>query len=66
MEDHGGQEDGPGDPEPRAVQELPQEDGIAVHGLGAQVDQQVADHVAQDETEEDGAGHGHDDLAADR
>ena len=66
MQDDRQEQDGPGDPEARAVQELAQEDGVPVDRLRAQVDRHVADHVAEHETEKDGPRHGHDDLAADR
>ena len=66
MQDDGQEEHGTGDPQAGPVEELPEEDGIAVQGLGAQVDRQVAGQVSQDEAEEDGARNRHDHLAADR
>ena len=65
MQNGGGKENRPRDPEAGAVKDRPQELAVAVHGLGAQVHLQVPDQVADDETEQDGAGDRHDDLAAD-
>ena len=49
-----------------AVGELAQPDRVVVERLRAEIELQVAHHVSEDETEQDHAGHGHDDLLADR
>src|SRR5262249_26356028 len=58
-----GEEDRARDPDPRPVEELAQEDRVAVHGLGAEVDLEISREVADHEAEEDEAGDGHQYLA---
>ncbi len=63
MDDHGGEQDNARDPQRRP--ERLQEVRVAVDVVGGLEDLEIPDQVPDDEANEDDAGDGHENLAAD-